>query len=82
MPLESPARSGQRWLRQKRVPGWLRSLAFHLALRRAYRRFARHYPEWVANLFDAHFLTHSAAPLLARRLQQATLPSPTELAVA
>ena len=55
-------------------------LAFQVALSRAYTAFVRHYPQWAASLFDEHFLTHRAAPFLARCLTRGAAPDPVELA--
>ncbi len=57
-------------------------LAFQAALARAYTAFARQYPQWAVSLFDQHFLTHGAAPFLARCLQRDAPPDPAELAAA
>ena len=38
--------------------------AVQTALDRAYAVFAQRHPEWVAALFDEHFLVHRVAPLL------------------
>jgi hypothetical protein len=35
------------------------------AVRNAYARFAPQYPAWAASLFDMHFLTRHAGPILA-----------------
>jgi hypothetical protein len=35
------------------------------AVKNAYARFAVKYPAWAASLFDMHFLTRHAAPILA-----------------
>jgi hypothetical protein len=64
------------------VHNWLHSLTLQVALRRAYYRFADQYPEWAASLFDGHFLSQRAAPLVAGYFEQTTLPSPAELAIA
>src|SRR4030067_78792 len=55
-------------------------LAFKIALARAYTPFARHHPQWTASLFDQHFLTHTAAPILACCLLRDDSPHPAELA--
>lgn len=39
---------------------------FHQAVIRAYATLAQKYPQWAASYFDQHFLTHTAAPLLAQ----------------
>jgi hypothetical protein len=73
-----------RWIPpETKVQTWLKSLAFRSSLKRAYRTFACHYPQWVDVLFDEHFVRHTAAPLLTRYLRQhSTPPSPIELAIA
>jgi hypothetical protein len=64
------------------IHNWLHSLTWQAALRRAYQRFADQYPEWAASLFDEHFLSQRVAPLMAGYVEQTTLPSPAELAIA
>lgn len=59
---------------------WLRSLAFHGALTRAYASFARHHPRWVDSYFDEYFVQHKAASLLEQNLQHKSLATPEELA--
>ena len=67
----------------ERTRSWLgrdpRRLAFQVALSRTYATFARHYPQWTAQLFDEHFLRGRAVPLLARCLEQGDPPDPAEL---
>jgi len=48
---------------------------------RAYTNWAPHNWEWVDFSFDEYFLTHKAAPLLARYLEDSVSPDPTELAI-
>lgn len=64
-----------------KAPGWVRGLAFHIALKRAYASFAGYYPQWVASLFDDYFLSHGAASLLAGYVRDGSLPQPIELAL-
>ena len=72
-----------RWLPPAtKAPGWVRGLAFRMALKRAYASFAGYYPQWVASLFDDHFLSHGAASLLAGYVRDGSLPQPIELALA
>ena len=62
--------------------GW-QKWVFQAALRRTYSQFAEAYPQWVACLFDKHFVTYYLAPLLEERyLQQQLLPEAAELAKA
>jgi hypothetical protein len=49
-------------------------------VRTAYQRFAQQHPNWVACLFDYHFLTHRAAPLLDQFARRDTPPSAFDLA--
>lgn len=69
-----------------KVRSWLgrdpQRLAFQVALARAYTTFARHHPQWAASFFDEHFLTHGAAPHLARCLRRTASPDPAEVAAA
>jgi hypothetical protein len=57
-------------------------LAFKVAFTRTYTAFDARHPHWSHDLFDQQFLSHAAAPLLARSLLRDTPPSGTELAVA
>jgi hypothetical protein len=66
-----------------RVGMWRQKWVFQVALRRTYSRFAAVYPQWVACLFDKHFVTCYLTPLLEPRyLQQQVLPEAAELAKA
>ncbi|HEX6607222.1 MAG TPA: hypothetical protein VF276_09940 [Chloroflexia bacterium] len=62
----------QRWMQQRR---------FRQAQARAYVRFAAAYPVWVESLFDAHFLSHAAAPALAQYAATAQRPTAGEIAL-
>lgn len=72
----------------ERLPGsagisrWLRTKQLQAALRQVYHGFAAQYPDWVAGLFDQHFLLYSAGPVVEQYRQQGTLPTPIELATA
>jgi hypothetical protein len=55
-------------------------LAFQVALTRTYATFSEQHPQWTGALFDQHFLTHAAAPLLARCLLRSDPPTGAELA--
>src|SRR6266487_1020230 len=55
-------------------------LAFQVALTRALSTFARAYPQWITSLFDEHFLTRHAGPLLTRTLLHDGTLIPVELA--
>lgn len=68
--------------RKVKIGGWLQAWVFQAALRRAYRRFAGQHSQWTAALFDEHFLSHTAGPILACYPKYGVLPSPTELALA
>lgn len=57
-------------------------LACEVALADTERRFAALHPDWHASLFDAHFLSTAAAPLLARSLRRGADASAKELAAA
>jgi hypothetical protein len=70
------------WLPATKASAWVRALVFRMALKRAYASFAGYYPQWVASLFDEHFLRHSVASLLAGYVQTGTLPQPIELVLA
>src|SRR5688572_9634101 len=63
------------------IGGWLQKSVFRTALRRTQTRFAEAYPQWVASLFDEHFVNDRLLPLLEDRyLHHQTLPEPAELA--
>lgn len=71
----------QSWLgRQPWLVKQSRQRAFRRAISQAYATFSQNYPDWADYLFDEHFLTHQAAPLLARHLQGYPPPQPAELA--
>lgn len=58
-------------------------LAFQVALAEAFEALGEAYPYWQHfSLFDQHFLTHGAAPLLARCLIRDNPPTGEELAQA
>jgi hypothetical protein len=59
-----------------------RRLAFQSGLTHSYHTFEKHHPAWAELLFDEHFLTHAAVPLLTRVLLRNDLPTGTELAEA
>jgi hypothetical protein len=65
---------------------WLRHApqrsAFRAALASAYSTFVCRHPQWAAALFDEHFLTHRAIPLLARCVTRDGQPTPGGLAAA
>jgi hypothetical protein len=63
-----------------KAPGWVRNLAFRMALKRAYASFAAYYPQWTASLFDDYFLKHGVASLLVGYRRDGSLPQPIELA--
>jgi hypothetical protein len=48
----------------------------------AFARFAEEHPLWAGSLFDEYFLSHAAAPLVARTLDPANRPTAFELAEA
>jgi hypothetical protein len=62
----------QRWMQQRR---------FRQAQARAYARFAAAYPVWAESLFDAHFLSHAAAPALAQYAATAQRPTTHDIAL-
>jgi hypothetical protein len=57
-------------------------LVLRTAVRDTFAHFAGQYPTWTACLFDEYFLTHRAAPLLARYIRAEVRPTPFELASA
>ena len=62
------------------VGGPIRRWAFTRALARANERFADQYPAWAESLFDEHFLTHGAAPLMSSYLNGGGSPDSGALA--
>ncbi|HEU4329112.1 MAG TPA: HEAT repeat domain-containing protein [Roseiflexaceae bacterium] len=54
--------------------------AFGRALERAIGEFKRQHPRWYAELFDASFLQHEGAPVLAELLLRDGVADPSELA--
>lgn len=65
------------WLQQR-----LQRAALRKAQTQAYQRFAKQHPQWANSLFDAYFLSHGAAPLIARAIDPTNRPAPYEFAVA
>jgi len=74
---------------QNKVVGWAqdklglepRQQAFKRALDKAYKQFEKHYPQWTADLFDASFLEHEGAFVLAQFLVRDGHPDPSALAL-
>ena len=74
---------------QNKVVGWAqdklglepRQQAFKRALSKAYKKFEKQYPQWAADLFDASFLEHEGAFVLAQFLVRDGHPDPSELAL-
>ena len=60
----------------------LRRIILKSAVRDTFLHFAAEYPTWTACLFDEHFLTHRAAPLLACYIRSDIRPTALELATA
>ena len=52
------------------------------ALTDAYAAFSEQHPDWAASLFDEHFLTHRAGPILERYQAGCASAAPRELAEA
>src|SRR5262245_544069 len=63
------------------INSWFRWQALQGKVARAHRRFAHHHRSYADSLFDMHFLTHAARPLLERYLT-ANPPAPAEFALA
>ena len=55
---------------------------FQQTVLRAYQRFAKQYPTWANSLFDQHFLTTDAAPLLIAIYRRGCWPTAQELSMA
>jgi hypothetical protein len=68
--------------RAAQLHGWLYHMAVRQAGARAYRHFARQFPQWADSLFDEHFISGPAAPLLARYALSPTPSAPADLALA
>lgn len=54
--------------------------ALRRAVRQAYITFAYRYPEWVAELFDAHFINTHLMPMLLRAADAGEKVSPLQVA--
>jgi hypothetical protein len=67
--------------RAAQLHGWLYQLAVRKARARAYRHFASQFPQWADSLFDEHFISQHAAPLLARYALSPTASAPSDLAL-
>ncbi|MDX2480186.1 MAG: ATP-binding protein [Desulfuromusa sp.] len=69
-----------------KVIRWLgrdsQQLAFKIALTKTYTAFSEKHPEWVGSLFDEHFITHKASPILALCVQRASRARSEDLAKA
>jgi hypothetical protein len=65
------------WLHRR-----LQRAALRAAQTQALARFAAEHPRWAESLFDAHFLSHAAAPLVARAFEPANRPTAAEFAAA
>jgi len=65
------------WLHRR-----LQSAALRAAQAQAFARFAEEHPLWAESLFDEHFLSHAAAPLVARAIDPANRPTVFEFAEA
>jgi hypothetical protein len=65
------------WLHRR-----LQQAALRAARAQAFARFAADNPLWAESLFDEHFLSHAAAPLIARAIDPANRPTPSEFAIA
>ena len=74
---------------QNKVVGWAqdklglepKQQAFKRALSKAHKKFEKQYPQWAADLFDASFLEHEGAQVLAQFLVLDGHPDPSELAL-
>ena len=53
---------------------------WHAAVQRAYASFAKRYPEWVATLFDEHFVQTHLLPLLVHASWKAVTVTPEQVA--
>jgi hypothetical protein len=72
------------WFRRQET-GLRRRRQWHTlrgAVARAHQRFASHNPQYADSLFDMHFLTHTARPLVQRYLLGTNAPTPAEFATA
>src|SRR3954453_11920022 len=52
------------------------------AIRETLTTFERLHPEWAQSLFDQHFLSNTAAPIMARAVEPELFPAAEELAAA
>lgn len=74
-PINTLERAAMQWLVQSYQRRTLRR-----AVRHAYTHFARTYPNWVAALFDEHFVNVHVLPLLHRAAEAGEKVTPTEIA--
>jgi invasion protein IalB len=65
------------WLHRR-----LQRAALRAAQAQAFARFAQAHPLWAESLFDEYFLSHAAAPLVARAIEPANRPTASEFAAA
>ena len=68
-------RTAMQWLVQRYQQRTLRR-----AMRQAYKSFARNYPNWVAALFDEHFVIVHVLPLLHRAAATGEKVTPWQVA--
>jgi hypothetical protein len=54
--------------------------SLHRALKVAYTSFARLHPQWVASLFDRHFVYHHLLPMLVTASERGTPVTPEDVA--
>src|SRR5512138_3342286 len=57
------------WLHRRLQQAMLRT-----ARAQAFAQFAEAHPRWAESLFDQHFLSHAAAPLIARAVEPGNRP--------
>ena len=65
------------WLHRR-----LQRAALRAAQAQAFAHFAHEHPLWAESLFDEYFLSHAAAPLVARAIEPANYPTAFEFAEA
>ena len=65
-----------------KLQNWFKKSDLTVALRQTYVRFAQQHPEWVACLFDEHFVENDVTMIVEQSLKNGSQIDPGELATA
>ena len=63
-----------------KLQNWFKKSDLTVALRQTYTRFAQQHPEWVACLFDEHFVENGVSMIVEQHLKNGSQIDPGELA--